>query len=139
MVTLPPPDQRSFPEPTAQRVSRDVREPNLIHRLSALWCLLLHLGLSAAGPILDARIETEATSRETLTLHVEEAGNPHCAPDHHHQVCLVRALESMSVGLEIAPIRDFGETPSDPPAPAFPVVSASVRYSGLGPRAPPAS
>ncbi len=114
-----------------------MRDPSLLHRFFALWCLVLHLGLSTVGPTLDARIETEEMSPEALALHVEEPGNPHCAPDHHHQVCLVRALESMNIGAEFAPISDIDETDSTLPAMTSPMASSSSRIPGLGPRAPP--
>jgi hypothetical protein len=114
-----------------------MRGSSPIHRFSALWCLVLHLGLVVAGPVLDARLEAEAYSAEKLVLHVEETGTPDCPPNHHHQLCLVRALESMNAGVDIAPVR-FSPEPSFPPHPPSAVTTpASACTTALGPRAPP--
>lgn len=108
-------------------------------RFSALLSLLLHLTLVGVGPVVDARLELEASTADAAA-HVEDAGDSSCAPGHAHQVCLVRALHSMDVPPEgAAPAVAPKDSPLRPNAAPLVAPTAALAVSALGPRAPPAA
>lgn len=99
--------------------------------------LLLHLLLVGAGPVVDARVELENLDSSHTAVHVEDARDPHCSRGHAHQVCLIRALQSLD-----APPRDAALAAAPPIASLCPSLapvpgSAATAVSALGPRAPP--
>lgn len=99
--------------------------------------LLLHLILVGAGPVVDVRLELETLGADRAPVHVEDAQDPHCSRGHAHQVCLIRALQSLD-----APPRDAALAAAPPIASLSPSLapvlgSAGTAVSALGPRAPP--
>jgi hypothetical protein len=108
-------------------------------RFSALLSLLLHLMLVGAGPVIDARLEAEALASDHPPVHVEDAADPSCNIGHEHQVCLIRALQSMDAPPKDAPLRiALGFSPDRRSSVRIPAPAATTS-SALGPRAPPAA
>jgi hypothetical protein len=110
-------------------------------RFSAAVTLLLHLILVGVGPVVDARLEVVALSSDHAPVHAEDAADPACgAGHHHHQLCLIRALQSMDAPAEGAPLQTaLALSPPRPLPVSSGVPRSAAAFSALGPRAPPAA
>lgn len=102
--------------------------------------LLLHLILVGAGPIADAHLELESYAADHAPVHVEDADAPPCGSGHTHQVCLIKALQSMDTPPEdAAPAVVPVVLALRPPSAPLVAPTAALAVSSLGSRAPPAA